>query len=156
MFFSHEPRHSKPSVPYVLYHFSSMGHTLHLPLSKLSSLEPMDVSNGPGCSPCEERISVEVMEFIELCTFSEVRSGDFPVSDMCLLSFKACYADLSCENGCSQLCWRCFAICHEMRFVTLLQVKHQIDLNSLLRGASCFQNHIFLFSLHWIVIFTKR
>jgi len=62
---------------------------------------------GPGFPLTED---CRVIEFVELCTFFQVRSCDFPDSDMCLLPFKACYADLSCENGCSQLRWRCF--CH--------------------------------------------
>jgi len=49
-----------------------------------------------------------------------------------------------------------FAICHEMRLLTLLQVKHQIDLNFLWRDGSYFQHNVFLFSLYWIVIFYEK
>lgn len=67
---------------------------------------------------------------------------------MGLLSFKACSTDFSCENGCSQLRWRCFAICHKISFLTLLHKKHQIDLNFLRRDGSYFQEQYFsVFSL---------
>lgn len=124
-------------------------------LTEKVSLELVDVSDRPKFS-WEQRLSAGVIAYKEPCAASEARSCDFPDFDMCLLSFKGGYADLSCENGCSQMRWRCFAICHEMRFATSLQVKHQIDLNFLLKDESHFLDRIFPFSFHWIVIFTKR
>lgn len=127
----------------------------------LLGLEWEVVPGGHGCFwraqvfPWEQRMPVGV-EFMELRIFFEVRSCDFPDLDTCSLSFKACYADLSCENGCSQLRWRRFAICHKMRFLTSLQVKHQIDLNFLLRDGSYFQNNIFLFLFTGLLFSQKR
>lgn len=124
-------------------------------LTEKVSLELVDVSDKPKFSR-EQRLSAGVLASTGPCAAFAARSCDFPGSDTCLLSFKGGYADLSCENGCSQLRWRCFAICHEMRFATSLQVKHQIDLNFLLKDGSHFLNRVFPFSFHWIVIFTKR
>lgn len=117
------------------------------------------VPQSQGCllvSPRGQRISVGVTELLELAVFFQVRSCDFPDLDVCLLSFRAHYAGLSCENTCSQRCWRCLAICHEMKLLSLLEVKHQIDSDFLLRDGSYFHNNIRPFSLYWIVNFTKR